>query len=361
MAKISIIVPVYNPLEQYLRECLDSLIHQTLQDIEIICIDNDSLGGCPAILQEYEEKDARIKLIRCCENQGAAGAVNLGIEQSSAEYFQIVDSDDYLSLDACEKLSAIVVNRAVDLVVFNATNMEARSQERGSRHVKYEYLEVIDPLFLNKLNQTQDILDDLYRCTLQYWNKLYKKSLVLMKAGNVLDMDLKYIFCDVLFCAKQYLYAKTIYILSDVCYHYRANNENGVVAKYNENCSYYNAPFLLCEKLLAFSQSDDCPNGCRKYLYYILMQHLFVTFPVFNGAKRIPFYRQLQMTLRGINEEDLKRYLYNPQLRLWYYIVRSVPCWLFRCLKIKIKQKGTIAKVKILNVTVYTRKIERFF
>ncbi len=103
LPEISIIVPVYNPPEKYLRECLDSLIGQSLKNIEIILIDNASIGGCPQILQEYAARDKRIKLFRFEENQGFSGACNQGIELSVAPYFQIVDSDDILAKSACQK------------------------------------------------------------------------------------------------------------------------------------------------------------------------------------------------------------------------------------------------------------------
>lgn len=68
--KVSVIVPVYNPPENYLRECLDSICNQTLKDIEIILIDNAATGNNPQILQEYAQKDKRIKLFRFEKNQG---------------------------------------------------------------------------------------------------------------------------------------------------------------------------------------------------------------------------------------------------------------------------------------------------
>lgn len=98
--EISIIVPVYNPPEKYLRECLDSLIGQSLKNIEIILIDNASIGGCPQILQEYAARDKRIKLFRFEENQGVSAAINQGIKAATADYFQIVDSDDILKKNA---------------------------------------------------------------------------------------------------------------------------------------------------------------------------------------------------------------------------------------------------------------------
>lgn len=102
MIKISIIVPVYNT-EKYLKKCLDSLINQTLKDIEIICINDGSPDNSLKILKEYEKKDKRIKIIDQ-ENQGVSVARNNGIKIANGEYIGFVDSDDYVDLDFYEKL-----------------------------------------------------------------------------------------------------------------------------------------------------------------------------------------------------------------------------------------------------------------
>ena len=94
MPKISIIVPVYNT-EKYLRKCLDSLVNQTLSDIEIICINDCSTDNSLEILRKYASKDNRIKVIDFKENRGAAYARNVGIEEAQGEYIGFIDSDDY--------------------------------------------------------------------------------------------------------------------------------------------------------------------------------------------------------------------------------------------------------------------------
>ena len=94
MPKVSVIIPVYN-VEKYLRQCLDSVINQTLKDIEIICVDDGSTDNCPNILDEYAAKDARIKIIHK-KNEGYGKAMNVGISHASGEYIGIVEPDDYI-------------------------------------------------------------------------------------------------------------------------------------------------------------------------------------------------------------------------------------------------------------------------
>ena len=97
MSKISVIIPVYN-VEKYLRECLDSVINQTLKDIEIICVNDGSTDSSMAILQEYSSKDARIVIINQ-ENMGVGKARNIAIDRATGQFVCFVDSDDYYPTD----------------------------------------------------------------------------------------------------------------------------------------------------------------------------------------------------------------------------------------------------------------------
>ena len=115
MPKVSVIIPVYN-VEPYLRECLDSVIHQTLRDMEIICIDDCSTDRSWDILQEYSAKDTRIVLLKNEKNAGQSVARNRGIEVATGEYIQFVDSDDYILADAMERLYTLAATHDLDYV-----------------------------------------------------------------------------------------------------------------------------------------------------------------------------------------------------------------------------------------------------
>ena len=101
--KVSIIIPVYN-VDRYLKECLDSLISQTLVDIEIICINDSSTDNSLSILNEYAQKDNRVKVCNNSENQGLSCTRNVGLGVAIGEYIGFVDSDDYVDKDFFEKL-----------------------------------------------------------------------------------------------------------------------------------------------------------------------------------------------------------------------------------------------------------------
>ncbi len=97
MPKISVIIPIYN-VEQYLKECLESVINQTLKDIEIICINDGSTDSSPKILAEYAKRDNRIIIINQ-ENSGVSRARNKGLDVASGEYVSFIDPDDYINTD----------------------------------------------------------------------------------------------------------------------------------------------------------------------------------------------------------------------------------------------------------------------
>lgn len=115
---VSVLVAVYNSA-QYLRECLDSLLGQTYQSLEIICIDDASTDGSLAILKEYQQKDSRVKVLHQERNQGQAVARNRGLEVATGEWVATVDSDDWLAPDAIVKaMEALAADASIDAAVF---------------------------------------------------------------------------------------------------------------------------------------------------------------------------------------------------------------------------------------------------
>ena len=113
--KISIIIPVYN-VEGYLVECLNSVVNQTYRDIEIIIVNDGSTDSSFSIIQQYQLQDERIKIINQ-ENQGLSAARNAGIKKVSGEYIWFVDSDDYITIDACEKIVEKLKQNNYDLLI----------------------------------------------------------------------------------------------------------------------------------------------------------------------------------------------------------------------------------------------------
>lgn len=123
MATISILVAVYNA-EKYLHKCLKSLLSQTLHNIEIICVNDASTDSSLSILNAYAKKDERIKVVHLSQNVGIAKARNAGLRISTGQYIAFVDSDDWLSEDACEKAFDVFTHYPLtDTVLFQVKNV----------------------------------------------------------------------------------------------------------------------------------------------------------------------------------------------------------------------------------------------
>jgi glycosyltransferase involved in cell wall biosynthesis len=115
---LSVIVPVYN-VEPFLRQCLDSVIKQTLKDIEIICVNDGSTDGSLAILKQYANSDRRIVLINK-ECGGLSSARNAGLDIATGDFVYFLDSDDYLSANALKRLTKKMITNDLDMIFFNA-------------------------------------------------------------------------------------------------------------------------------------------------------------------------------------------------------------------------------------------------
>lgn len=133
--RVSVIIPVYN-VEKYLRECLDSIVNQTLGEIEIICVNDGSTDNSLEILREYGERDSRITIISQ-ENRGISSARNHGAEVATGEYFYFMDGDDILERDALSKLYKLSEEKALDVLYFDG---ESFFETEELRETKKNYI-----------------------------------------------------------------------------------------------------------------------------------------------------------------------------------------------------------------------------
>lgn len=199
MTKVSLIVPVYNT-EKYLNKCMNSLIEQTLKDIEIIIINDGSTDNSESIIKSY--KDSRIKYISKL-NEGIGKTRNMGIDLAKGEYLAFVDSDDYLAVDFCEKMYKKATKDNCDVVVCNFYKVDDKIIEVNFDSFNDSSLKE-NPALINMIN--------LGPC-----NKIYKKSL-FDNADNRFVENLKYE--DAPFIVKMLLSADKIGKLEDYLTYY---------------------------------------------------------------------------------------------------------------------------------------------
>ena len=144
MSKVTVVIPVYN-VEQYLPACLDSVLGQSLRDIEIIAIDDASPDSCPAILDGYAAKDSRVKVIHLPENHQQGYGRNRGLERAEGKYVYFLDSDDMITATAMEELYDLAERDRLDGIFFDSQtvfeNAELERKHSGyaaSRKGNYE-------------------------------------------------------------------------------------------------------------------------------------------------------------------------------------------------------------------------------
>ena len=131
MPKVSVIIPVYN-VEKYLGECLDSILGQTLKDIEVLCIDDGSTDSSADILANYAAKDARVKLFSS-PHAGAFRARAVGVEAATGEYIYFMDADDLLDAGAFKELCALADRENLDQIVFSSSVICDEAHARSRR------------------------------------------------------------------------------------------------------------------------------------------------------------------------------------------------------------------------------------
>ena len=189
---VSVIIPVYN-VEKYLRECIDSVINQTYKNLEIILVDDGSTDSSGKICDEYVEKDERITAIHQ-KNGGLSQARNRGLEESTGEYIYFLDSDDYISLDAIEKLYAIAETQKPDFVFFDAISFEDSSkgfdiEQRYKRNKIYNVNS--GPNTLSVMQKNKEYHSAVY---LMFFDKTFIESSSLRFVPNILYEDLVFTY-----------------------------------------------------------------------------------------------------------------------------------------------------------------------
>lgn len=251
---ISIIIPAYNS-EKYIAKCLESVINQTLCEIEVICVNDGSSDNTLAIIDKYAKKDSRIKTIDQ-ENSGVSWSRNRAIESSLGQYLLFVDADDWIEKGTCEIAYNTALKYQADIIMFSC-----RLEYGNNTLYKYAFNEdvlIFDETQCETLHrrhagmvgkelsnpEKQDYLCSV--CT-----KLYKKEII--ERHNLKFPDIREIgsYEDGLFNLYYFSHIKSAVYIKESLYHYRKDNEISTTSKYRPNLR---------------EQWD--------YLYYLIDQHI---------------------------------------------------------------------------------------
>lgn len=256
MPKVSILVPIYN-VEKYLRECLESLIAQTLEDIEIICINDGSTDSSPEIIKEFQAKDKRIKVINK-ENSGYGASMNKGVEAATGEYIGIVESDDFADKTMFENLYNQAKANDLDILKSDFIQYWGDTKQRiKAGNIDKDHT---DKVF------TSDEYKEVLNIVPSIWSAIYKRDFIetnkirFSETAGASYQDTGWYFKTML-CAKRIMLTTKAYL------YYRQDNPNSSVkstAKAYAVCKEF-------ESIVDFMKSTG-RNKNLEYVYSIMFK-----------------------------------------------------------------------------------------
>lgn len=326
--KVSIIIPVYN-MEKYLRQCLDSVVNQTLQDIEIICIDDCSTDNSLQILKEYASKDNRIRIIEQKINQGQGVARNEAIKIATGEYIGFVDPDDWIEPNMYEEMYNKAKEFNTDIVICNLELFFSDSNYKKTINTLENFQKFKTSIKTNSIynfNNLENLfLENSYNFSCA---RLYNANFI--KNNNIHFSKTKRSE-DVIFCDFANFKAKRIFHIDKNFYHYRKHRKNEYIKNIDliKLClEYINVfyPYINSTKLLNGIQSkivhlclleyknlnnkneqNFLYNECRKFLpntIFLLLKKEIIKYSI----KQI--FRLIFSTKNIIENGAIYKYLY---------------------------------------------------
>lgn len=221
--KVSVIIPVYNTAE-FLHQCLDSIVNQTLQNIEIICVDDGSTDKSMDILSEYAANDSRITILTQ-QNKGGGAARNTGMKVARGEYLAFFDSDDFFDLTLLEKASAKADATNADIVLYGARtyNNETHEYSSISWMLNKAVIPTLDPF------SPFDICDSVFQLTTGApWSKLFRRS---FSERNNLSFQEIYTTNDIYYVNSALSVAKRISWVDEALVSYRVGLSSNTQSK----------------------------------------------------------------------------------------------------------------------------------
>lgn len=250
--KVSVIVPIYNT-ETYMEECLSSILNQTLQDIEIICIDDGSKDNSVSIVKKYMDEDKRFSLIYG-KHCGAGNARNLGLKQARGDYLYFLDSDDFIAPNCIESLYLKATETNADVVICASQSLHVQSKQVSTLFyaLKSDLLPARQKYF-----NCQDIKEHAFQFFNGWpWDKLYKHKFITqnkLKYQNTRSSN------DLLFVNSAVILANRISIIPEVLVTHRIGDKNSL-----ENTRYKD-PFCFLNAMEAFVKFMKKKNLYERY------------------------------------------------------------------------------------------------
>ena len=358
--KISVIVPVYNG-EQYLSECLDSIVNQTFKEIEIICVNDGSTDNSLSVLKEYASKDNRIKIIDK-KNEGLGYSRKVGIGNATGKYILFCDSDDkYDSFDSFEKIYNSLEEHSPDVLIFGILNYL-----NGKKDKWYLNLDK----YVNKLVNFKDILHYILNGCFSSCNKIYKKEFI--NKYNDWFFPYKIYYEDMPFHVQILTRANSIYILDNVYYLYRTNpNSITKSSGLNKERKKIESLVIIIETIYLYLKENDLLNILKKeFIYFLLSQLIFIfynfTINIYNFKLFIKKIKNIFCELSNLNIIVSEMYLNQTSdihLTREYFIFYKLFMKLSEenFLLYVFKKRNAINENLVRDLRAYVKQIENSF
>ena len=220
MTKLSIVIPVYN-VENYIPQCLESILNQSFKDLEIICVNDGSTDNSLSVLQDYKAKYGRIIIIDK-KNEGSGIARNAGLSIAKGEYVYYVDGDDWIEDNALEKIIVKADKLNTDILIFGGLSYyEGKGKNGGYSADK------LPKEYFNKVFSSKDIKKDIFKFPSTAWTKLYRRDFLIK--NNIKFQDIK-AGQDQLPFFHSMIKAERIALLPENLYCYRKNRKGAVTS-----------------------------------------------------------------------------------------------------------------------------------
>lgn len=252
LPKVSVIVPVYN-VEKYLRQCLDSIVCQTLENIEIICVNDGSTDNSYTILKEYANKDSRIQIIDK-DNSGYGHSMNLGIQRSTGEYIGIVESDDFAKPEMFEVLYNIATSHDLDV----ARCLFSTFKQRDGSIKKIDASDIKSNVLINPQNDLS-----LFFQWPSVWANIYKRSFIQQHNLKFLETP-GASYQDTAFSFKVYACAQKFMLVPEPLIYYRIHEGSSIKSK--------NKAFCICdefEEIITFCKNNSLYEKLKFLICYL--------------------------------------------------------------------------------------------
>lgn len=257
---VSFLVPIYN-VERYLEECLDSAVSQTLKDLEIICINDGSTDSSPDIIRRYMAKDNRVKIIDKA-NSGYGSSMNMGLDAATGKYIAILESDDYLELDALETMVAAAEKYRAEVVKTDFFLFWSKPDVINERFFW------VDEIIEGHINP--QIEREVFYRKPSIWSAIYNREFLEKNDIRFLETP-GASYQDAGFNFKVWASATNAVLINRAFLHYRQDNEASSV----------NSPgkvFCVCDEYAEMHRYLDSHCSDRAYLRAILAKMRFDTY-----------------------------------------------------------------------------------